>query len=72
MDELIQRLVDKTGLPEDKAAAAAQTVVSFLKEKLPAPLASQIDNVTKSEDSGIAEKVGAMGAGLGGMFGRKG
>lgn len=70
MNEIIQRLIERTGLPEDKAAVAAETVISFLKEKLPAPFASQIDSVING-GSGMADKLGGMGAGLGGMFGNK-
>jgi hypothetical protein len=70
MNEIIQRLIERTGLPEDKAAAAVDTVIGFLKEKLPAPLASQLDGVISGE-SGMADKLGGMGASLGGMFGKK-
>jgi hypothetical protein len=70
MNEIIQRLTERTGLPEDKAAAAVDTVVGFLKEKLPAPVASQIDGLMSGE-SGAADQLGGMGAKLGGMFGKK-
>jgi hypothetical protein len=70
MNEIIQRLIERTGLPEDKAAAAVDTVIGFLKEKLPAPVASQIDGLMSGE-SGMADKLGGMGANLGGMFGGK-
>ena len=69
MNEIIQRLIDKTGMPEDKAATAVETVVDFLKEKLPSPVASQIDNLM-SGGEGMASKLGGLGSGLGGMFGR--
>ncbi len=45
MDELVKLVAQKTGLPEDKAKVAVETVVGFLKQKLPAPIASQIDGV---------------------------
>ena len=70
MNELIQRLVEKTGLPEDKAMAALETVAGYLKEKLPGPMASQVDGLLSGE-SGLGEKLGGMSAGLGGMFGKK-
>jgi len=70
MNEIIQRLIERTGLPEDKASAAVETVVGFLKEKLPAPVASQIDSLM-SGGSGMTDKLGGLGASLGGMFGRK-
>jgi hypothetical protein len=70
MNEIIQRLIERTGLPEDKAAVAVDTVVGFLKERLPSPVASQIDSLI-SGDSGMADKLGGMGASLGGLFGKK-
>lgn len=70
MNEIIQRLMDKTGLPEDKAMAAVDTVVGFLKEKLPGPIASQIDNLMAG-GGGLGDKLGGMAEGLGGMFGKK-
>ena len=39
MDELIKAVVSRTGLPEDKARAAADAVIGFLKMKLPEPAA---------------------------------
>ncbi|HJV83670.1 hypothetical protein [Noviherbaspirillum sp.] len=70
MNEIIQRLIERTGLPEDKAAVAVETVVGFLKEKLPAPVASQIDSLM-TDGSGITDKLGGIGSSLGGMFGKK-
>ncbi|MGZ3237350.1 MAG: hypothetical protein ACXU8A_08235 [Burkholderiaceae bacterium] len=72
MNELIQRLIDKTGLSEDQATTAVNTVVQFLKEKLPAPLASQLDNfMDGSGNPGMADKLSSVGASLGGLFGKK-
>lgn len=70
MNEIIQRLIDKTGLPEDKAAVAVETVIGFLKEKLPPSMGSQIDGLVSGE-GGAMDKLGGIGASLGGMFGRK-
>src|SRR5690606_20803771 len=36
MDELMQAIQQRTGLPADKAQGAAQAALDFLKEKLPA------------------------------------
>ena len=71
MNDMIQRVIERTGLPEDKAAAAVQSVIGFLKEKLPAPVASQIDSLAGGNGSGVGEKIGGVGASLGGMFGSK-
>ncbi len=43
MDELVALVVKKTGLSEEVARKAVATVIDFLKKKLPAPLAGQID-----------------------------
>ncbi len=45
MDELVKLVSQKTGLPPDQAKVAVETVIGFLKQKLPAPIASQIDGV---------------------------
>jgi uncharacterized protein (DUF2267 family) len=45
MDELIQQLKSRVGLDDDKARSAVQTVVEFLKQRLPGPVASQLDSV---------------------------
>ena len=71
MNEIMQRLMDKTGLPEDKAQAALDTVVGFLKEKLPGPVSSQIDSLMAGGASGMSDKLGGLAKGLGGMFGKK-
>ena len=78
MDELIKQVSQRTGLSEDKARTAVETVVGFLKERLPAPIAGQVDNALASSagamgvaGDAIADKAGDMIGGLGGMFGKK-
>ncbi|HYE64113.1 MAG TPA: hypothetical protein VD966_00940 [Pyrinomonadaceae bacterium] len=66
MDELISQVVQRTGIPEDKARMAVETVLSFLKSKLPAPIAGQIDNAVGGGGGGIGDMAGT----LGGMFGK--
>ncbi|MHB1296148.1 MAG: DUF2267 domain-containing protein [Anaerolineae bacterium] len=43
MDELIRMVSEKAGIGQDAARSAVDTVLGFLKEKLPAPIAGQID-----------------------------
>jgi hypothetical protein len=69
MNEIIQRLIERTGLPEAQAAAAVEVVIGFLKEKMPPAMGSQIDGLVSGE-SGAMNKLGGLGANLGGMFGR--
>lgn len=71
MNELIKRVAERTGIGEDKAKSAVDTVLGFLKEKLPAPIASQIDNAVGGEGGGgIADKAGDMLGSVKGMFGK--
>ncbi len=74
MDELIKQVAERTGIGEDKARTAVETVVGFLKERLPAPIAGQVDSViggSAGAVGGVADKAGDMLGGLGGMFGKK-
>jgi len=74
MDELIRQVAERTGIGEDKARTAVETVVGFLKERLPAPVAGHLDGVLGGRASGgggIADQAGDVLGGLGGMFGKK-
>ena len=66
MDELIKLVAQKAKIPEATAKVAVETVVKFLKEKLPAPIAGQLDAILKG--GGINEGVLK---GLGGLLGGK-
>jgi hypothetical protein len=67
VDELVKLVADKTGLPEDKARQATETVLGYLKENLPDPIAGQIDKAL----SGGSVDVEGLAKGLGGVLGRK-
>jgi len=71
MNAIIQQLMDKTGLPEDKATAAVDTVVGFFKEKLPGPIGAQLDGLMAGGASGMTDKLGGVMQSVGGMFGKK-
>ena len=65
MDELVKAVVEQTGLPEAQAKKAADAVIKFLKDKLPAPLASQVDGVLKNPNvASGAEDLLKKGKGL--------
>jgi len=67
MDELIGLVSQKTDIPEQTAKVAVETVLGFLKDKLPAPIAGQLDAVLEGEDLGDAG--GDLLKGLGGILG---
>lgn len=77
MDELINQVAQRTGLAPDKARAAVDTVLGFLKNKLPAPIASQLDGALSGQAAGGAASgmaggvADAVQGGLGGMLGQK-
>lgn len=65
MDHLVKLVVDKSGISEQHARVAVETVLGFLKDRLPAPIASQIDSVLSGNASGgglgdVAKKLGGM------------
>ena len=64
MDELVKLVTQKAGISEEQAKQAIAQVVEFLKQKLPAPIAGQIDGILKG---GLPD----LSQGLGGLFGGK-
>jgi hypothetical protein len=68
MEALISKVVERTGLSEDKARAAVDTVVGFLKERAPAGLSGQIDSLVAG---GEGSTLGGIASGVGGMLGDK-
>jgi len=66
MEELYTLVAQKTGLPKEQAKMAVDTVVDFIKKKLPAPVAAQVDAVL-----GGKGEMGAAADMLGGLFGKK-
>jgi nucleoid DNA-binding protein len=62
MDELVKMVAKKTGLSEEMAETAVNLVLDYVKEKLPAPVAAQVDAVLSGGDAADM---------LGGLFGGK-
>jgi nucleoid DNA-binding protein len=72
MDELVKLVAEKTGMGQEQAKTAVDTVISFLKTKLPEPLAGQLDAMLGNADmmkqaGDVMQNLG----GLGGLFGKK-
>jgi hypothetical protein len=63
MDELVELVVKKTGIPEETACKAVNTVLDYLKDKLPEPVAGMIDNFLEGDTAGDLLE------GLGDLFG---
>jgi hypothetical protein len=74
MDELINLVVQKTGISQDDARKAVEVIVNTLKSKLPGPIASHLDSFISGGLSGgantLADEAGEMLKGkLGSLFG---
>jgi hypothetical protein len=74
MDELINQVTQRAGISSDQAQKAVQTVVGFLKDRLPGPVAAQLDGVIGGQSAGglggqAQQAMGNIGGSLGGMLG---
>ncbi len=59
-DEIVKQVAAKTGISEEQAKTAVTTVLGFLKNKLPAPIAGQIDGVLGGEGSSASGGLGDL------------
>lgn len=69
MDELVKLVAEKTGMGQEQSQMAVDTVIGFLKEKLPEPLAGQLDTLLGNADS--MKQASDLLKGLGDMFGKR-
>lgn len=68
MEKIVNMVAEKAGISPSQAETAVRTVANFLKDKLPAGLAGQVDNYltgdakdnTGGNASGMAGKIGGM------------
>jgi hypothetical protein len=65
MDELVNLVAKKSGLSPEMSRTVVTLVLDYVKKKLPAPIAGQIDTVL-----GSSAAAGVAGA-IGGLFGKK-
>ena len=66
MDAIVKLVAEKTGISESQAKVAVETVASFLKDKLPAGVGSQVDSFLQGgAGGGLAD---GLKDGLGGLF----
>lgn len=65
MSQLVNLVSQRTGLGKDQAEIAVRTVLDFLKQRLPAPIAGQVDNVLSGK-AGLDDLAGSLGGLLGG------
>jgi hypothetical protein len=63
MKELINAIVQKTGISEENAQKAVQVTFGFLKTKLPAPLAGQLDSFLTARTPTVVSPVAPVAVG---------
>ncbi|WP_298406910.1 DUF2267 domain-containing protein [uncultured Chloroflexus sp.] len=68
---LVELIREKTGVSAEQAQQAVDVVVGFLKDKLPEPIATQIDQVLKGDIGALSEQIDAAKTLLGGLLGGK-
>jgi uncharacterized protein (DUF2267 family) len=71
MEQLIKQIMERTGISEEQAKQAVETVLTFLKGQLPPALGSQLDSVISGDLSSLGSIAGQAQGALGGLFGKK-
>jgi hypothetical protein len=72
MDQLYDMVAQKAGINADQAKTAVDTVVGFVKQQLPEPMAAQFDallGVAGGSGNVDMSQIGDMLSGLGSMLG---
>jgi hypothetical protein len=69
MDEIVNQVSQRTGLPPDQARAVVETVLTAVEQKLPGPAAAALEMVLGQQGGGGQ---GAGGQGAGGLLGGAG
>jgi hypothetical protein len=67
MDELVNLIVKKTGLPKETAQSVVNIVIQFLKDKLPDTFDVLVDKILVAGHDGKLDVADAMDL-LGGFF----
>lgn len=71
MEQIIKLVAEKTGISEAQAKVAVETVTSFLKDKLPGGLGTQVESFIKGGATGsVGDLADGLKDKLGGMFGK--
>lgn len=65
MEELIKMVTQKTGISESQAKSAVDTIVSFLKDKMPGGIGNQVESFVKGNAGGdlldsLKDKAGGL------------
>ncbi len=70
MDSIVRMVSEKAGISESQAKLAVDTVTSFLKDKMPGGLGSQVETFMKGGAGSLGDLSGGLKDKVGGMFGK--
>ncbi|MDQ1610662.1 MAG: hypothetical protein QOG00_593 [Pyrinomonadaceae bacterium] len=74
MEELIKQVTERTGITEAQARTAIDTVMGYIRDKLPANVSGMIDGTLgggANVAGGVADAAQNVLGGIGGMLGKK-
>lgn len=66
MQQLIDQIAQNANLTPEQATRAAETAIAFMKDRLPAPLASQLEALLEDEST-----LSSLSQGLSNLLGKK-
>lgn len=70
MENIIKMVSEKSGISEAQAKSAIETVVSFLKDKMPAGIGGQVESFLKGGSDSAGDIAGGLKDKIGGMLGQ--
>ena len=65
MDDLVKQVTERAGISDDQARKAIEVVIDQLKERLPGPVAGQLDSALGGGGGGAADALKGLGGKLG-------
>jgi uncharacterized protein (DUF2267 family) len=74
MEELVKQVSERSGISEDQARKAVDTVMNYMRDKLPASVSGTIDSALgggAGVAGGVADTAQNVLGGIGDMFGKK-
>lgn len=71
MEELIKAITEKTGISADQAMKVVEIVRAHLSDKLPAPVAGQVEKLLGSEGGDVKKEAGGLLGKVEGFLGKK-
>jgi uncharacterized protein (DUF2267 family) len=74
MEELIKQVSERSGISEAQARKAVDTVMNYMRDKLPASVSGTIDSALgggANVAGNVADTAQNVLGGIGGMFGKK-